>query len=47
MAGCNCPLVYLAAGKGGQAYMSISSFSCEDHQCDLYFLKAAEEEKES
>ena len=40
MAGCNCPLVYLAAGKGGQAYMSISSFSCED-QCDLCFFKGS------
>ena len=31
IAGCNCHLVHLAAGKGGQAYESISSFSCEDH----------------
>ena len=38
VAGCNCHLVYLAAGKGGQAYESISSFSYEDHQCDLYFF---------
>ena len=30
-AGCNCHLVHLAAGKGGQAYESISSFSCEDN----------------
>ena len=37
-AACNCHLVHLAPGKGGEAYESISSFSCEDHQCDLYYF---------
>ena len=37
-AGCNCYLVHLVADKRGQAYESISSFSCEDHQCDLYYF---------
>ena len=46
VAGCNCHLVHLSAGKGGQAYQSISSFSCEDHQCDLYyFLKGSSRRK--
>ena len=48
VAGCNCHLVHLVTDKGGQVYESISSFSCEDHQCDLYyFLKGVQEEKES
>ena len=48
VAGFNCHLVHLATDKGGQVYESISSFSCEDHQCDLYyFLKGVQEEKES
>ena len=34
----NCHLVHLVAGKGGQAYESISSFSFEDHQCGLYYF---------
>ena len=38
VAGCNCHLVHLAAGKGGQAYEGITGFSCEDHQCDLYYF---------
>ena len=48
VAGCNCHLVHLTAGIGERAYVSISSFSCENHQCDLYyFSKAAQKEKES
>ena len=38
VADCNCHLVDLAAGKGGQAYETNSSFSCEDHQCDIYYF---------
>lgn len=38
VAGCNCHLVHLAAGKGGKAYASISGFNCEEHQVDLYYF---------
>ena len=38
IAGCNCHLVHLAAGKGGVAHSKISGFSCEDHQVDLYYF---------
>ena len=38
VAGCNCHLVHLAAAKGGQTYQNITDFSCNDHQCDLYYF---------
>ena len=37
IAGCNCHLAHLAAGKGGDAYAAITKFDCEDHQVDLYY----------
>ena len=38
IAGCNCHLAHLAAGKGGEAYASVTKFDCEDHQVDLYYF---------
>ena len=38
IAGCNCHLAHLAAGKGSEAYTSITKFYCEDHQVDLYYF---------
>ena len=38
IAGCNCHLAHLAAGKGGDAYAAITKFDCEDHQVDLYYF---------
>ena len=38
IAGCNCHLAHLGAGKGGEAYVSITKFDCEDHQVDLYYF---------
>ena len=35
---CNCHLAHLGAGKGGEAYASITKFDCEDHQVDLYYF---------
>ena len=31
IAGCNCYLSHLAAGRGGSAYSAASSFDCQDH----------------
>ena len=31
IAGCNCYLSHLAAGRGGSAYSVVSSFDCQDH----------------
>ena len=38
IAGYNCHLAHLAAGKGGLAYSDVSGFDCEDHQVDLYYF---------
>ena len=38
IAGCNCRLGHLEAGKGGEHYASITKFDCEDHQVDLYYF---------
>ena len=38
IAGCNCHLAHLAAGKGGQGYASVTGFDCEHHQVDLYYF---------
>ena len=38
IAGCNCHQAHLTAGKGGDAYVAITKFVCEDHQVDLYFF---------
>ena len=38
IAGCNCHLAHLAAGKSGKAYTSSINFDCEDHQVDLYYF---------
>ena len=38
IAGCNCHLAHLAAGKGGSAYPKVSGFDCEEHQVDLYYF---------
>ena len=32
IAGCNCHLVHLAAGKGGEGYAAETGCDCEDHQ---------------
>ena len=36
IAGCNCHLAHLAAGKGGNAYADVTKLDCKDHQVDLY-----------
>ena len=38
IAGCNCHLAHLAAGKGGGAYAFVTKFDCEDHQVDSYYF---------
>ena len=38
IAGCNCHLAHLVAGKGGEAYAFVTKFDCEDHQVDLYLF---------
>ena len=38
IAGCNCHLSHLAAGRGGSTYSAVSGFDCQDHQVDLYYF---------
>ena len=38
IAGCNCHFAHLAVGKGGEAYVSVTEFDCEDRQVDLYYF---------
>ena len=38
IAGCTCHQAHLTAGKGGDAYVAITKFDCEDHQVDLHFF---------
>ena len=38
IAGCNCHLAHLAAGKEGDAYAAITKFDCENHKVDLYYF---------
>ena len=30
IAGCNCHFAHLAVGKGGEAYVSVTEFDCEE-----------------
>ena len=38
IAGCNCHLLHLSAGRGGSAYSAVSGSDCQDHQVDLYYF---------
>ena len=38
VAGCNCHLAHLAAGKGGVGYTAEIGFDYEDHQVVLYYF---------
>ena len=37
IAGCNCHLSNLTAGRRGSAYSVVSGFDCQDHQAHLYY----------
>ena len=46
IAECICHLAHLAAGKGGEAYASVTKFDCENHQVYLsYFFKRSTRRK--
>ena len=38
IAECNFYLAHLGSGKGGELYVFITKFDCEDHQADLYYF---------
>ena len=41
IAGCNCHLSHLVAGRGGSAYSALSGFDCQDHTKSISTISSA------